>query len=83
MRLLLQPGHERARDRYLRCTNEALSFYGLWYGAYPYETLTVVDPPDDGMGSGGMEYPTFITGGFVERVPTRWPFAANPRSSRS
>ncbi len=41
---------------------KALSFYGLWFGAYPYETLTVVDPPDDGLGSGGMEYPTFITG---------------------
>ena len=61
-RLLLQPGHERGRERYLRSTKEAIAFFGLWYGLYPYETLTIVDPPDDGVGSGGMEYPTFFTG---------------------
>jgi hypothetical protein len=73
VRLLLQPGHERARDRYLRCIKQGISFYGLWYGAYPYETLTVVDPPDDGLGSEGMEYPTFITGGGAIPFLTRWP----------
>ncbi|HEY1249783.1 MAG TPA: M1 family metallopeptidase [Thermoanaerobaculia bacterium] len=74
IRLLMQPGHERARDRYVRSIKEAISYYGLWYGAYPYETLTVVDPPDDGEGSGGMEYPTFITGGEANAWMTRWPF---------
>jgi hypothetical protein len=72
VRLLLQPGHERARERYIRSTKEGLSFYGLWFGAYPYETLTVVDPPDDGLGSGGMEYPTFITG-VAPSFLLRWP----------
>ncbi len=62
VRLLLQPGHEKARERYIRSAKEGISYYGLWYGYYPYETLTIVDPPDDGGGSGGMEYPTFITG---------------------
>ncbi len=70
-RLLLQPG-SRVRERYIRSIIEGISFYGLWYGAYPYETLTVVDPPDDGEGSGGMEYPTFITGGFGNDF-SRWP----------
>jgi hypothetical protein len=73
-RLLLQPGHERGRERYILSAKQGLSFYGLWYGAYPYETLTVVDPPDDGIGSGGMEYPTFITGGGTNAFLTRWPF---------
>lgn len=73
IRLLLQPNHLRARDRYVRSAKEALSFYGLWYGAYPYETLTIVDPPDDGFGAGGMEYPTFITGGTTGWL-LRWPF---------
>ncbi|HJW15061.1 MAG TPA: M1 family aminopeptidase, partial [Thermoanaerobaculia bacterium] len=72
VRLLLQPEHARARDRYIRSTKEALSFYGLWFGAYPYETLTVVDPPDDGLGAGGMEYPTFFTG-LAPRAFLRWP----------
>jgi hypothetical protein len=73
-RLLLQPGHERARERYILSTKQGISYYGLWFGAYPYETLTVVDPPDDGTGSGGMEYPTFITGGGANAFLTRWPF---------
>src|ERR1700722_16830081 len=33
----------------------------IWYGPYPYKTLTVVDPEPDSA-AGGMEYPTFITG---------------------
>ncbi len=74
VRVLLQPGHERALERYVRSTKESLSFFGLWYGAYPYETLTIVDPPDDGTGSGGMEYPTFFTGGEASAFLTRWPF---------
>ncbi len=74
VRLLLQPEHLRSRDRYERSTREALSYYGLWFGAYPYETLTIVDPPDDGTGSMGMEYPTFVTGGFANAYLTRWPF---------
>jgi hypothetical protein len=37
-----------------------LKWFGLWYGAYPYATTTVVDPPYGGSGAGGMEYPTFI-----------------------
>ena len=73
IRLLLQPNHLRAKERYVLSAKQALSFYGLWYGAYPYETLTIVDPPDDGEGSGGMEYPTFITGGLFG-VPLGWPF---------
>jgi peptidase M1-like protein len=63
IRLLLQPHHARARERYIRSIVEGIAFYGLWFGPYPYETLTVVDPPEDGAGAGGMEYPTFITGG--------------------
>jgi hypothetical protein len=75
-RLLLQPGHEAVRERYIRSAKQGLVFYGLWFGAYPYETLTVVDPPDDGGGSGGMEYPTFITGGlFLPSFTQYWPFS--------
>jgi hypothetical protein len=72
VRLLLQPDHGSSLDRYVRSTREGLSFYGLWYGPYPYPTLTVVDPPDDGIGAGGMEYPTFITG-YAPTILTRWP----------
>ncbi|HUX10881.1 MAG TPA: M1 family metallopeptidase [Terriglobia bacterium] len=60
--LLLQPDHRNLEDRYFRAIFNGLKYYGLWYGAYPYDTLTVVDPPRNSYTS-GMEYPTFFVGG--------------------
>jgi hypothetical protein len=60
--LLLQPDHRDLADRYFRAAFNAIKYYGLWYGHYPYDTLTVVDPARNS-NTGGMEYPTFITGG--------------------
>lgn len=60
--LLLQPDHRRVKERYFRAVKEALASYGTLYVAYPYPTLTVVDPPFRS-NAGGMEYPNFITGG--------------------
>ena len=60
--LLLQPNHANLADRYFRAAFNGLKYFGLWYGKYPYDTLTVVDPARNS-NSGGMEYPTLITGG--------------------
>jgi hypothetical protein len=60
--LLLQPDHRSVADRYFRAVFNGLKYFGLWYGQYPYDTLTVVDPAR-GSSTGGMEYPTFITVG--------------------
>jgi hypothetical protein len=60
--LLLQPSNRSLADRYFRAAFNGLKYFGLWYGQYPYDTLTVVDPAR-GSNTGGMEYPTFITGG--------------------
>ncbi len=62
MFLLIAPEHEKQIDRHFKALEAALKYYGLWYGPYPYETITMVDPPFR-TGSGGMEYPTFFTGG--------------------
>ncbi|MFQ5603715.1 MAG: M1 family metallopeptidase [bacterium] len=62
MRLLLMPDHTDKKDRYFAATEAALKYYGTWWGAYPYDHLTIVDPAYRS-GSGGMEYPTFFTGG--------------------
>src|ERR1017187_9900967 len=43
--------------------------FDQWYGPYPYAQLTVVDPPHGAGEAGGMEYPTFITGGTSWYVP--------------
>lgn len=61
--LLLQPEHRAQIERHFRAAFNAIKYFGLWYGTYPYDTLTIVDPPAGGEGAGGMEYPTFITSG--------------------
>ncbi|MEK6572540.1 MAG: M1 family metallopeptidase, partial [Bacteroidota bacterium] len=60
--LLLQPHHRNKEERYFNATFKALQYYGEWYGEYPYDYVTVVDPANDSR-SGGMEYPTLFTGG--------------------
>ena len=59
--LFLPAAHRFAADRYLRAAKVGLRELGLHLGAYPYDTLTMVDPPRGVMGSAGMEYPTLIT----------------------
>ncbi|MGB2867533.1 MAG: M1 family metallopeptidase [Bacteroidota bacterium] len=60
--LLTQPHHANMIDRYYTAAFNALRWFGEWYGQYPYDYLTVVDPANDSR-SGGMEYPTLFTGG--------------------
>ena len=63
MILLMQPEHAWQTERHYRALENALKWFGLWYGAYPYDTITMVDPPYGAEGAGGMEYPTLITAG--------------------
>jgi hypothetical protein len=69
--LLLQPEHAYQEDRVFRAVFSGLYHLGTWYGPYPYETLTVVDPQHGARGAGGMEYPTLIT------IGSRWPAPAS------
>jgi len=62
MILLIAPEHKGQSERHFRALRAAIKYYGLWYGPYPYETVTMVDPPFR-TGSGGMEYPTLFTAG--------------------
>lgn len=73
MRVLLRPEHADFADRYFTATAAALEHYGKWWGAYPYDHITIVDPAY-GSGTGGMEYPTLFTGG------ARW---LSPPATRS
>ncbi len=50
-------------ERHFKAAMDAIKYFGLWYGRYPYKTLTVVDPAFGAAGAGGMEYPTLITAG--------------------
>ncbi len=74
MRLLFQPEHAGQESRHFDATAAALKYYGEWFGAYPYDHITIVDPAYRS-GSGGMEYPTFFTAGSRWLAPEN---AANP-----
>lgn len=71
MRLLLQREHNTAEQiaRHFNATRVALRNYGTWFGPYPYEQITIVDPVAvfnaraQGGSTGGMEYPTLFTAG--------------------
>jgi len=62
MILLIEPEHKNQIERHFKALRMAIKYYGLWYGPYPYETITMVDPPFRTK-SGGMEYPTLFTAG--------------------
>jgi len=59
--LFVQPSNRDQAQRYIGAAKAAIRGYGTRLGAYPWGTLTLVDPPIGAFGSGGMEYPTFIT----------------------
>jgi hypothetical protein len=61
--VMIQPEHRDQIERHFKAAFNAIKYFGLWYGNYPYDTLTIVDPPYNAEGAGGMEYPTFITAG--------------------
>lgn len=61
IKLYLDPVHKDLKDRYFYAAKVALANFSKWYGRYPYSTLSIVVPPSDGNGAGGMEYPTLIT----------------------
>ena len=77
MRLLLQPEHANQADRHFDATRATLRYFGTWFGAYPYDHLTVIDPVTivnaaaQGGGAGGMEYPTLFTAGTRRLAPWR------------
>ena len=45
MILLIEKQHQNQIERHFRALKAALKYYGLWYGPYPYRTITMVDPP--------------------------------------
>jgi hypothetical protein len=73
IRVLMQPGRRPQIDRYVTAAKLGIRHFGLWYGRYPYRTLTIVDPAPGAAGSGGMEYPTLITAG-SSALLNHWPF---------
>lgn len=63
LHVLMSPGHMATAPRYIHVLKGAMTLFDKWYGPYPYDRLTVVDPPHGALEAGGMEYPTLITAG--------------------
>jgi hypothetical protein len=63
IKAVMQPEHSGITERYFQSAIAALEYFQKHLGKYPYEVLTLVDPPIQAAGSSGMEYPTFITCG--------------------
>lgn len=61
IKLYLDPKHEALKERYLQAVKGSLDQYASWFGTYPYNTLSVVVPPEGANGAGGMEYPNLVT----------------------
>jgi hypothetical protein len=59
--VLMSPGHMRSASRYVQALKGTMRLYDQWIGPYPYDRITVVDPPHGALAAGGMEYPTLIT----------------------
>ena len=70
IRLLTYDSHKSSWQRYRNVVRGTMEKFDQWYGPYPYAQLTVVDPPHGAGEAGGMEYPTFITGGTSWFVPS-------------
>jgi len=63
--LLYPPGHEGTVQRQIEALKAGLSGYAELCGEdYPYKKFTLVDPPMQAAGAGGMEYPMLVTGMF-------------------
>ena len=62
---LLYPAKQpESRKRIMNSVKFAMIFFAEHIFPYPYEKLTIVQPPLKGIYSGGMEYPTLITAGY-------------------
>ncbi|MEZ5979725.1 MAG: M1 family metallopeptidase [Planctomycetota bacterium] len=61
--VLIHPERLVQAKRHYDATCATLFFYGLWFGEYPFERITVVDPAWGAGEAGGMEYPTIFTAG--------------------
>lgn len=67
--LLMSPGNMRSAPRYLQALKGTLTLFDKWIGPYPYDRITVVDPPHGAFNAGGMEYPTLITADTTWNMP--------------
>jgi hypothetical protein len=73
--VFLPQGTEHQEPRWRRATEACLDVLGSRVGPYPYDVLTVVQPPAAARRTLGMEYPTLFTGAFGDPLWDHGPFS--------
>jgi hypothetical protein len=63
--LLSQPAHRPEVERTFRAAKTALSRFAKRFGAYPYEILTICDPPWGAEAASGLSWPMLLSTGPV------------------
>jgi len=71
IKLMIQPEHFTQAERHIKAAKYALEYLDTHVGPYPWNHLTIVDPPAYGQGAGGMEYTTMITAGTFYLLPAQ------------
>ncbi|MCX6223516.1 MAG: M1 family metallopeptidase [Bacteroidia bacterium] len=71
IKLLIQPEHFYQAERHIKAAKFALEYLENHVGPYPWNHLTIIDPPSYGQGAGGMEYTTMITAGTFYMLPAQ------------
>ncbi len=69
LKLLIPPEHRDMKERILHSATGAFAYLEERLGRYPYNQLTIIDPPVHALNSGFMEYPQLITGGSFYGIP--------------
>lgn len=69
IKMFVPQEHCAMAPRYLNALKNALNFFNDKVAKYPYPTITLIDPPLHGLGSGFMEYPMLITCASFHYVP--------------
>lgn len=67
IRLLMLPDHVAQTARHMDALKRSIQAMEEWFGPYPYDQITVIDPAAEE--AGGMEYPMLITAGTVWGMP--------------
>jgi len=70
IKLLLPNERREQAERQFKAVKNALEYFDMNVGAYPWPYVTIVDPPSKGDGAGGMEYTTLFTSSSMYMVPT-------------
>lgn len=63
VRVVYRPRQRAFARRHLQAGVGAIETFSRLFVPYPWSIMTVVDPPPEAMGAGGMEYPTLVTTG--------------------